>query len=31
MMLLDCVWDVEGGMAVKLMPETAVGSQDLFL
>ncbi len=31
LMLLDCVWDVEGGMAVKLTPEIAVGSQDLFL
>lgn len=30
-MLLDCVWDIEGGMAVKLVPDIAVGSQDLFL
>lgn len=30
-MLLDCVWDIEGGMAVKLTPNVAVGSQDLFL
>ncbi len=29
--LLDCVWDVEGGMAVKLKPDIAVGCQDLFL
>ena len=31
LILLDCVWDVENGVAVKLMPEVAVGSQDLFL
>ncbi|WP_104803264.1 DUF6985 domain-containing protein [Blautia marasmi] len=30
-MLLDCVWDIEGGMAVKLAPNIVVGSQDLFL
>ena len=31
LMLLDCVWDVESGMAVKLTPNIEVGSQDLFL
>lgn len=31
LMLLDCVWDEDGGMAVKLIPEVAVGSQDIFL
>ena len=30
-MLFDCVWDIDGGVAVKLTPEVAVGSQDLFL
>lgn len=30
-LLLDCVWDSDGGVAVKLTPEVAVGSQDLFL
>ena len=30
-MLLDCVWDEDNGMAVKLVPEVAVGSQDIFL
>lgn len=30
-MLLDCVWDEESGIAVKLAPEVAIGSQDLFL
>lgn len=31
LILLDCVWDIENGMAVKLNPNVAVGSQDLFL
>lgn len=31
LMLLDCVWDIEGGIAVKLIPEVKIGSQDLFL
>lgn len=30
-MLLDCVWDIEAGLAVKLYPELDIGSQDLFL
>lgn len=30
-MLLDCVWDEDHGVAVKLIPNIAVGSQDLFL
>lgn len=30
-MLLDCIWDEEHGIAVKLVPEVSVGSQDLFL
>lgn len=29
--LLDCVWDVEAGIGVKLYPEVKIGSQDLFL
>lgn len=30
-MLLDCVWDVENGIGVKLIPELVTGVQDLFL
>lgn len=30
-MLFDCVWDVESGLAVELYPEVKIGSQDLFL
>ena len=30
-MLLECAWDVEAGLAVKIYPEMEVGSQDLFL
>lgn len=30
-LLFDCVWDVENGVAVKLFPEMAVGPQDIFL
>lgn len=30
-MLLDCVWDMENGIGVKLMPELVTGVQDLFL
>lgn len=30
-LLLDCIWDSEHGIAVRLFPEPAVGSQDLFL
>lgn len=30
-MLLECMWDAEAGLAVKLYPEVAIGSQDLFL
>jgi hypothetical protein len=29
--LLDCVWDVESGLAVKIYPDKRIGSQDLFL
>lgn len=31
LMLLDCVWDEEGGIAVKLAPQVAIGPQDIFL
>lgn len=31
LILLDCPWDEEHGLAVQLSPEYAVGSQDLFL
>ena len=30
-LLLDCVWDPEHGVAVRTYPQIAVGSQDLFL
>ena len=30
-LLFDCVWDVENGVAVKLFPEMSVGPQDIFL
>ncbi len=30
-MLLDCVWDVENGVGVKLIPDVSVASQDIFL
>lgn len=30
-LLLDCVWDAEHGIAVQLMPDVTVGSQDVFL
>lgn len=30
-LLLDCAWDTEHGVAVELFPEVAVGSQDAFL
>ena len=30
-LLLDCVWDKEHGIAVELIPEVTVGSQDIFL
>ncbi|MGP1599084.1 DUF6985 domain-containing protein [Peptoanaerobacter stomatis] len=30
-MLLDCVWDEENGIGVKLIPEIKIGSQDIFL
>lgn len=30
-MLLDCVWDTEAGLAVEIYPEVRIGSQDLFL
>lgn len=29
--LLDCVWDAEAGLAVEVYPEIKIGSQDLFL
>lgn len=30
-LLLECAWDMENGIAVKLSPEVAVGSQNVFL
>ncbi len=30
-LLFDCVWDPENGVAVKLFPEMVVGPQDVFL
>lgn len=30
-LLLDCVWDVENGVGVKIIPEVSTGVQDLFL
>lgn len=30
-MLLDCVWDVENGIGIKLIPDISVASQDIFL
>lgn len=30
-LLLDCVWDVENGIGVKIIPEIMTGVQDLFL
>ena len=30
-MLFDCVWDVEGGIGVKIIPKLDIGSQDIFL
>ena len=29
--LLECAWDIENGVAVKIYPDIAIGSQDLFL
>ena len=31
LLLLECTWDIENGIAVKLLPEIAIGAQDLFL
>ncbi|MCC8152373.1 MAG: hypothetical protein LIO96_13270 [Lachnospiraceae bacterium] len=31
LLLLECIWDEEDGMAVQLLPEAKVGRQDLFL
>ena len=31
LVLLDCPWDEEHGLAVQLIPEFAIGSQDVFL
>ncbi len=31
LLLLECAWDMDNGVAVKLSPEVAVGGQDLFL
>ena len=31
LLLLECTWDDENGIAVKLLPEIAIGAQDLFL
>lgn len=30
-MLLDCVWDVENGIGVQMIPKLVIGVQDLFL
>lgn len=30
-MLFDCVWDIESGIGVKIIPEVFIGSQDIFL
>lgn len=30
-MFLDCVWDVENGVGVEVMPKVVTGVQDLFL
>ena len=30
-MLMDCVWDVENGLGIKIIPEISIGIQDLFL
>lgn len=30
-MLLDCVWNIENGIGVKIIPEISTGIQDLFL
>ena len=30
-MLFDCVWDIESGIGVKIIPELAIGSQDIFI
>lgn len=30
-MLLDCVWDIESGIGVKIIPDISIGSQDIFL
>ena len=30
-LLLDCDWDVENGVGVKIIPEVSIGIQDLFL
>ena len=29
--LMDCVWDIENGIGVEIIPEIKIGSQDLFL
>ena len=31
LLLLECAWDMENGIAVKLSPEIMTGSQNLFL
>lgn len=31
LLLLECTWDIENGIAIKLLPEVAIGAQDLFL
>lgn len=31
LILLDCPWDEEHGLAVQFIPEFAIGSQDIFL
>ena len=30
-MLFDCVWDIEGGFGIKIIPDIQIGTQDVFL
>ena len=31
LVLFDCVWDIEHGLAVQVFPEYKIGTQDCFL
>ncbi len=31
LILMECIWDEENGVAVEVAPDVAIGSQDLFL